>query len=166
MLLGGIIGLAAYNFFLVPLKKQTDASQIYEMRSSNEPQTAFEENRRNVDKSPAEALTRFAADPRDAEDFFLLGRAHLLLGHYPEARMAFGEAQNKIRSGDVEPVNAKTIETEIAIEMAVTSDTTIQSILKKNLDSSLQASNANANANANTSGNVNINTNAKTNANR
>src|SRR5438552_2349623 len=34
LLLGGIIGLAAYNFFLVPLKKQTDASQIYEMRSS------------------------------------------------------------------------------------------------------------------------------------
>lgn len=148
LLLGGVIGLASYYFVLAPKAQSPVAVQQTEMRSGNEPLTAFEENRRTVDKMPAEALARFGADPRDAEDFFLVGRAHLLLGHYPEARQAFTTSLERIAAGNVEPSNAKSIQTEIAIEMTVTSDSTIRGILEKNLSTQLPAGSANTAANA------------------
>ena len=148
LLLGGVIGLVSYHFFIAPKIQQSNLPPQTEMQSGNVPLTAFEESRRIVDKTPADALQKFGADPRDAEDYFLVGRSHLLLGHYTEARNAFIAAKERIAAGDVDPNNAKNIETEIAIEMAVTSDTTIQSILKKGLDDTAKPS-ANANTNAN-----------------
>ncbi|MBK7393261.1 MAG: protein phosphatase 2C domain-containing protein [Chloracidobacterium sp.] len=149
LVIGSAIGLGVYHFALAPKAADTPLPQLSEMQSSNQPQTAFEENRRNVDKDPAGALARFGADPRDAEDYFLVGRANMLLGKYPEARKAFTETRSRIAAGDVDPSNAKTIETEIAIALAVTSDTTIQSILKKELDGVKNPANTNANTNAN-----------------
>ena len=105
------------------------------MQSSNQPLSAFEENRRTVDRSPDIALAQFNRDPSDAEDFFLVGRAHLLLGHYPEAKKAFDDSLSRIGSGNVDSNNATTLKTEIVISKAVISDSTVQSILKSGLES-------------------------------
>ncbi len=149
LVIGSAIGLGVYHFALAPKAADTPLPQLSEMQSGNQPQTAFEENRRNVDRDPTSALARFGVDPRDAEDYFLVGRANMLLGKYPEARKAFVEARARIAAGDVDPNNAKTLETEIAIASAVTSDTTVQSILKKELESAKPATNTNANTKTN-----------------
>lgn len=149
LVIGSAIGLGVYHFALAPKAVEIPIPQLSEMQSGNQPQTAFEENRRNVDKDAAAALARFGVDPRDAEDYFLVGRANMLLGKYPEARKAFTESRGRIAAGDVDPNNAKTIETEIAIAAAVTSDTTVQSILKKELEAVKAPANTNSNTNAN-----------------
>lgn len=150
IILGGVIGMWVYYFVFAP--KPTDINnepRLTEMQSSNQPLSAFEENRRTVDRMPAEALARFGKDPRDAEDFFLVGRSYMLLGQYAEAKQAFNQSRTLIASGapnTVDPNNKKTLETEIAIAMAVLNDSTVETILKNQLDSSTKTV-ANANSN-------------------
>jgi serine/threonine protein phosphatase PrpC len=142
LILGTLLGLGLYHFLFAP-KPQPGLPALTEMQSANQQLSAFEENRRTVDRMPGEAITRFGADPRDAEDYFLVGRAHLLLGQYAEAKRAFGESKNRIAAGDVDQNNRKTIETEIAIAMAVLNDTTVQVILREQLAGQTGAANAN-----------------------
>jgi serine/threonine protein phosphatase PrpC len=139
LLLGSLIGLGAYHFFLADRSVPT-APPITEIKGPNQPQTAFEENRRTLDQNPEAALPRYEAEPKDAENTYLLGRTYLLLGRYPEARKAFQESRELVGSGEVDPNNARTILTEIAIAMAVTNDTLIQNSLKKELDETRAAS--------------------------
>ncbi len=149
LLLGAVFGLGAYHFVFADRTAQIVSQPINEMRSSNEPRSAFEDNRRTLDKDPDAALKYYAAEPRDAEDYFLLGRAYLLTGKYPEGRKAFIESRNQIAAGHVDPTNAKTLQNEIAIGMAVTNDTGIQRILKAELEESKLPANTAANSNTN-----------------
>lgn len=130
LVVGTMLGLSVYHFFLKPVPVST-APPVEEMRSSNIPLSAFEENRRDVDKDPAGYLSK-NAQPQDCEDFYLVGRAYMLSGDYPKARSAFAESRKRISEAD--PSNAKVIASDIAMAMAVTNDTTIQNILRKELE--------------------------------
>ncbi len=141
ILIGGLLGLGIYYFILAPKPVDTGSPQLSEMRSANIPLSAFEENRRNVDKDPAGYVAKFAANPQDSEDFYLIGRAYLLSGDYIKARSAFTESRNRL--GEADPVNVKILASDIAIALAVTNDTTIQSMLKKELDAAKPPANAN-----------------------
>ena len=143
LLIGGLIGLGAYHLFLAPSAQSLGNSPLSEMRTSNIPLSAFEENRRNVDKDPAGWVAKYSGSAQDSEDHYLLGRAFLLLGDYPKARTAFIEARDRLSGAD--PANARVMASDIAIALAVTNDTTIQTNLKKDLDAALK-SEANANA--------------------
>jgi cytochrome c-type biogenesis protein CcmH/NrfG len=149
LIIGAAIGLGVYYFVLAP--KQTEQAvggQLSEMRSANIPLSAFEENRRDVDKDPSAYITKFGSGPQDCEDHFLLGRAYLLTGDYIKARAAFTEARNRL--ADADPVNQKTLAADIATAFAVTNDTTVQSILKKELESTAaKPANANVTPNSN-----------------
>ena len=145
LLLGGLIGLGIYHFLLAPKPEDSPANQLTEMRSANIPLSAFEENRRNVDKDPAGYIAKFGAAPQDCEDYYLLGRAYLLSGDYVKAKSAFTEARSRLTEAD--PVNAKTLANEIAVSLTVINDTTVQTMLKKELDSVNKPANANSNAN-------------------
>ncbi|MEO6654819.1 MAG: protein phosphatase 2C domain-containing protein [Pyrinomonadaceae bacterium] len=148
VLLGSVIGLWVYHFALLPKPSDTEVPRLSEMKAANIPLSAFEENRRNVDKDPAGYITKFGADPQDSEDFYLLGRAYLLTADYPRAQTAFNGA--RLRLPDADPVNAKILTNDIAMALAVTNDTTIQSILKKELDATIRPSaDTNTNTNAN-----------------
>lgn len=121
LLLGGIIGAGAYHF-----TKQNQppvpqlAPQITEMQTANIPFTAFEENRRNVDRNPQQFITANAARPQDAVDHYLLGRAYLLTGKYTEAKQSFTTAKNLLAQTD--EVNGKTLSNEIAMSLAIIND--------------------------------------------
>ncbi len=143
LLVGSIIGLGAYHFFLVNPQPPAPAPAFTEMQSGNQQLSSFEDNRRTVDKMPAEAISRFGVDPRDAEDYFLLGRAQMLLGQYSDAKGSFTTSRNRMAAGDVDPNNKRTIETEIAIATAVLNDSTVQGIFRSQLELSntLPASN-------------------------
>ncbi|MFN0141155.1 MAG: protein phosphatase 2C domain-containing protein [Pyrinomonadaceae bacterium] len=147
LLIGGLVGLGVYHFLLAPQPETVNTGQLTEMRSANIPLSAFEENRRNVDKDPAGYIAKFGAAPQDCEDYYLLGRAYLLSGDFVKAKTAFTEARNRL--ADADPVNAKTVANEIAISLTVLNDTTVQTMLKKELDTLNKPVNANANANAN-----------------
>lgn len=145
LLIGGLIGLGVYHFLLAPQPETVNTGQLSEMRSANIPLSAFEENRRNVDKDPAGYIAKFGAAPQDCEDYYLLGRAYLLSGDFAKAKAAFNDARNRLAEAD--PVNAKTLANEIAVSLTVLNDTTVQTMLKKELDSVTKPANTNSNAN-------------------
>jgi len=145
LLIGALFGLGAYHFFLAPAPQVVNPGPITEMRSANIPLSAFVENRREVDKDPAGYIAKFGASPQDCEDNYLLGRAYVLTGDFPKARVAMLEARKLLK--DADPANAKTLAADIATAIAVTNDTTIQGILKKELESAVPPSNTAANAN-------------------
>lgn len=151
LLLGGLVGLGVYHFVLAPQTENVNTGQLTEMRSANIPLSAFEENRRNVDKDAAGYIAKFGATPQDCEDYYLLGRAYMLSGDFVKAKTAFTEARNRLAEAD--PVNAKTLASDIAVSLTVLSDTTVQTMLKKELDSVTKPANVNANANANVKAN-------------
>ena len=138
LLLGSLIGLGGYHYFLANRTVSTVTEPITEMRSTNPQLTAFEDNRRAVDKEPEAALKVFVSEPKDSQNLFLVGRAYLLLGKFPEAHKAFVEARDlidgEIAQGSLDPLTGQTIKTDIAIAVTVTNDTGVQKILRTELD--------------------------------
>ncbi len=158
LLLGAIMGVAGYYFLLRPAVQESSVEpppQLQEMKSGNIPLTAFEENRREVDKNPAGYLIANAATPLDAEDYFLIGRAQLLTGKYAEARRSFREAQNRLAQAD--PLNAKTLANEIAMGLAIVDAPGAFQLFSKEIEAATLSQNPNLdpNANANTAANAN-----------
>ena len=133
LLAGAAIGFGIYYFvFAAKQSDQPAAPAIAEMRTANIPLSAFEENRRDVDKDPAAYIARFGAAPQDCEDFYLLGRAYLLTGEYEKARAAFEQSRDRLPTAD--PVNQKTIAADIATSLIAITGTTSQTMLKKELE--------------------------------
>lgn len=156
LLLGSVIGLAGYHFVLLPAMQQTSEPQITEMKSTNIPLTTFEENRRNVDKDPAAYIAIITSSPQrqpDSTEFYLLGRAYMLVGDYPKARVALIESRNRLAYTEAANVNVLT--TDIAMALAVTNEPTIQNLLKKELEATKPGGGATTTANANAKTNVN-----------
>lgn len=115
-LIGAVIGAGAIYVYMqnnpppaipaVPPEKTEDISQF-----------GFELNRRNVDDNPAEFISRFGTNPGDAEDFFLLGRAHMLTGNYVDAKKALIESQNKLAMAN--EANAFVLANDIAAYLSI-----------------------------------------------
>lgn len=145
LLIGSLFGLAGYHFLIAERSAPIESPPL-EMKSSNLPQSAFEENRRTVDKDPENAIRVFSTEPKDAENTYLLGRAYLLTGDFPNARTAFKGSRELIDSGDVDSGNAETIRKDIIIAMALTDNPLSQTLLKEGLGSSnIPAANSNSN---------------------
>ncbi len=144
LLVGAAVGMGVYYFALVQKAAEAPKPQLSEMKAANIPLSAFEENRRDVDKNPAAYLEKNPT-PQDAEDYYLVGRAYLLTGDFPKAHNAFVESRNRINEAD--PINAQILKNDLAVAIAVTNDTTIQNIVKKELEPPKPAANANSNVN-------------------
>ena len=148
LLIGSLIGLASYHYFLANRIPETAPIPITEMQSSNQQLTAFEDNRRALDKDPEAALRLLINEQKDAENSFLVGRAYLLTGKYPEARKSFGEALDLIAAGKVDPNNAKTIQRDISIALTIANDPLAQKNLKKELEDPKAAATPTTNSNS------------------
>lgn len=131
LLVGGVIGAGAHYYFVQSNPPPAPAPQITEMKTPNIPFSAFEENRRNVDRNPQQFVSANAADPQDAIDFYLLGRAYLLTAKYAEAKQAFAESKNRLAQTD--SVNSKTLANEIAMAEAIIDDPFAQKAFEKDM---------------------------------
>jgi protein phosphatase len=133
LLIGAVVGLGIFYFVLKPTQPEAATTPpISQMRAANIPLSAFEENRRDVDKDPVGYITKFGTNPQDCEDYYLLGRAYLLTGDFEKARSSFETARTKLSTAD--PVNQKTIAADIATSLIAITGTTSQTMLKKELD--------------------------------
>ena len=92
----------------VPVSSVLTAQEINEYRM-------FEKVRRTVDAAPQAARTQLR-EPRTAADFYLQGRAFLLLGEYDKAREALNKA--RVFAGQSTEVNQKTLRVDIATAQA------------------------------------------------
>lgn len=144
LIIGGTIGAAAVYFWLQEQPK-TAVPVISKVETPNIPFSAFENNRRNVDKNPAQYITASGTTAEDAEDYYLLGRALALTGKYTEARDAFTKAKERLpmMSGDDKTMLAN----EIAIGLASIDSSNSRKILETEKTGT---SSTEANSNTNT----------------
>ena len=162
LLLGSILGAAAYHFMSKPQPPPIvqETPKIVEMQTPNILYSAFEDNRRNVDRDPAKYIIANDTDAKDAEDYYLLGRAYLLQEKYVDAKNAFLKAKEllpQLNGGDKAMLG-----NEIAIGLSIVDSTFSKSALKAErkdmISASSQSSNTNTAANDNTTANSNIQT--------
>lgn len=144
LVLGAAIGAGVF-YFATARSTSTPEQPLTEMRAANIPLSAFEENRRLVDKDPAGYIQK-VPQPQDAEDYYLIGRAYLLTGDYEKARTAFTASRDRLK--DVDSANAAVLKNDLAVMMVVVNSTTTQTMLKKELEPmSANANSAKTNAN-------------------
>lgn len=119
---GGILGAGAYYFWTQnnppPVVPQLTA------QSPNIEESSFESLRRSVDNDPNNFINKNAAITQDAEGLYLLGRAYLLVGKYPEAKKYLTDAKGKLAQANI--VNNKVLATDIALGMAVVEEAAAQ----------------------------------------
>jgi len=132
LILGAAIGVGVYHFAFAPqVSEAPPVEDITEMRSGNIAFTAFEENRRNVDKDPALYIQR-QPPPQDAADYFLLGRAYLLVGDFQKAKAAFTEAKKMIETS--EESNLGVMRDDIILAEAVLADPDASAAFKREIE--------------------------------
>jgi protein phosphatase len=151
LLLGGVIGAGAF-YLLSQNKSQPEVPQIVEQQTTNSPYSAFEDNRRNVDRNPEQYIFSSNGQAESAEDYYLLGRANLLAGKYPEAKIAFEEAKNRL--AQTSEVNSKILANEIAMALAIINNPSAQRAFEK--DMSLNKSDSDAQSNTSIGVNANL----------
>lgn len=145
LILGSLIGMAVYYFALAPAAPPATVSQdgqLSVMKSDDIERDSFEKLRRTVDADPAAYISN--SQPNDAEDYYLIGRANMLLGDFPKARLALIEAQKRLPQVS-SPSNARVLRTDIAAALTLANDPTIQPHFRQQLDAGAGAAPANAN---------------------
>lgn len=155
LLLGGLIGAGAVYLFSQN-KQQPEVPQIVQQQTANIPYSAFEDNRRNVDRNPEQYIFTTNGKAESSEEYYLLGRANLLTGKYSEAKKAFEEAKNRL--SQTNEVNSKILANEIAMALAIINDPFAQKAFEKdmilnNSGANVQSNSANGFSNANQSTN-------------
>lgn len=126
---------------------------ITNQKSDNVSLTAFEDTRRIVDKDPKAFLDARAITPKEAADFFWLGRALLLTGETVQAGRAYEEARRLLPSYPVQ-ADVKTMENEIAMALAIINSETARESFARSVAANAVAANTNANTNTNAAANV------------
>jgi protein phosphatase len=148
LLLGGVIAVGgSYLLGFTGPQQVVQAPQIETMQSNNVPLTSFEELRRAVDKDPEAYLAKYAPSPEDASDFYLLGRANLLLQKPQQAKQQFVLAQQNLARMTDEN-ERKTLANEIALGLAVVDNEPAAASFKKSTESNTSISNTNSNINS------------------
>lgn len=127
LIIGGIIGAAAVYYWF-QLQPKPEVPVISKVETPNIQFSAFEDNRRNVDKNPAQYIATSGTTAEDAEDYYLLGRAYILTGKYAEAKNALTSAKDRLPmvSGDDESM----LSNEIAIALASINDPNSRKVLE------------------------------------
>lgn len=154
MLLGAILGAGIYHLW-AQRNLEPEIPQLPPAPTTNIPLTSFEDLRRAVDKSPEQYVFTTNNQADSPEDYYLLGRAYLLSGKYPEAKTAFEEARNRL--AQAEEVNAQTLANEIAMGLAVVNDPFAQKAFQNDIKPDGVNANTKTNANSINQGQRNSN---------
>ena len=150
LLIGAALGAGAYHFWrqseVQAPTVQQEPAQITQMQTPNIAYSAFEDNRRNVDRDPEKYIAANNTPPDNAEDFYLLGRAYLLTGKYVEAKEAFTSA--KTRLAELDNNNQQMLGNEIAIGLSIVDSSFAKKVLETERSGANQILNPTSNANA------------------
>jgi protein phosphatase len=120
MILGGIFGIAGYYGLTQYSNSQPINNEPIVSQTNNLDFSAFEENRRNADKNPKQFLETIGANAKNAEDFYLVGRANLNMLNYKLAGEAFRKAKELLPSSN--ETNRQVLTTDINTALAMLAD--------------------------------------------
>lgn len=147
-LIGAVIGAGAIYLFMQN-NQPVPTPVIPPEQSEDVSVSSFETLRRSVDDDPAAYIERSKADPRDAVDYFLLGRAYFLEENYAEAKKMFLEAKNRL--GEAEEGNATVLANDITAYLAIIDTPNAQRLFSTELKKLDDGASDNVNVNQNAS---------------
>ncbi len=142
LVVGGILGAGGYYFWA-----QNNTPPIVPQlipQSPNVEYTSFENLRRSVDRDPNNYINKNANITQDVEGSYLLGRAYLLVGKFPEAKKYLEEAKDKLAQANI--INNKVLATDVALGLAIIDDAAAQN----KFQSQVKTGNPEANVQTNT----------------
>lgn len=117
--LGGILFAGIYHLW-AQNNVEPEVPQLVQ-QSPDIPFKAFEDNRRNVDSNPRQYIaTNMTSIPEDAEDFYLMGRAFLLIGKFTESKEMLVQAKDRLAQSS--EVNNQVLANDIILSLAVIND--------------------------------------------
>ena len=146
LIVGGILGAGAYYLW----QQNNPPSVVPQLapQSPNIEYSSFENLRRSVDNNPNNYINKNAGITQDAEGLYLLGRAYLLTGKFPEAKKSLEEAKNKLAQVNI--INSRVLATDISLGLAIIDDAAAQNKFQS------QVKVGNPEANIQNNGNANI----------
>ena len=148
LVLGAALGVGGYYLwqqYNPPAVEQPAPTPVLVEKSEDIQLSALEEARRLVDSDPQGYLNAKAAQPSDAVDFYLLGRAMLLTGREWDAKRQFDFAKQRLE--DVDERDRKTLAAEIAMASAIIGSGPASEAFKRELAAQGIAAAQDANAN-------------------
>ena len=116
ILLAGVLAFGAY--YIWSTSQPSDGVSQLQSQSQDVSLTAFEQNRRNVDSNPAQYVAVNSANPKDAVDYYLLGRAYFLQQNYESAKNHLERAKSLLPER-VSETNKKVLENEIPMLLSI-----------------------------------------------
>lgn len=153
LILGIVVGAYGYKY----LVKQVGVENppiVEPVPQTNTASETFLNLIEDVDDNPDAVILASQNIADSPEEFYLLGRAHMLKKNYAEAKKNFTEAKNRLSLADKE--NVKILTTEIAMGLAIINVPFAVRELEKELPAA-QTGNSNTNANVNPLQNSNAN---------
>jgi hypothetical protein len=131
LVLGALVGAGVYYLWQSMTAKPAEVPAITQMESSNPSFTTFEKLKREVDANPRKFIeTAEKSTPKDAADFYLLGRAYLLERNYEGAKNAFIQARNKM-SEYSEAANRDVLLSDINAYLVIAQDKAAQAAFER-----------------------------------
>ncbi len=153
LILGGLLGAGLYHLFLQNNKPVESPSA--QTQTTNNSLTSFEEARRAVDNNPELFIFNSGEKAQTAEDFYLLGRANLQSGKFPEAKNMFLQAKERL--GQTTDTNSKVLANDIETGLIMVDVPSAQDAFVKTLNSNKTDANTQTNSNAQTNTNLRAN---------
>lgn len=122
LLLGGLLGAAGYYFYTENMVSKTAPPEITKTQSADVKYKTFEDARRSVDAEPQTYIKAQGNSPKDSADFYLLGRANLLVGNVPAAKEFLTKAKESL--GEYKGDDKQMIANEIAFATSIVKNET------------------------------------------
>jgi serine/threonine protein phosphatase PrpC len=135
-------GLGAGGYYYWTLTHPTIIVTSPQIQNPPIPYSAFEEDRRAVDKDPVGYMAKHK-DPVNAEDYYLIGRALLHQKKYADAATALQRAKESLNMTGEE--NRRTLETEIAQALSIAGGREAQAAFEKAKPAATGETNTNTN---------------------
>ncbi|MCY7348283.1 MAG: protein phosphatase 2C domain-containing protein [Pyrinomonadaceae bacterium] len=147
LIVGGVLGAGVY-YLLAANNRQSpvvQVPQVTQMQSLDIPFSSFEKLRRSVDNDPNAFINEYAKTTLDTESLYLLGRAYLLTGKFPEAKKYLEEAKNKLSQANA--VNQRVLANDIALGLSIVDEAAAQNKFQSQIKPSAPTTQYNGNAN-------------------
>jgi len=135
LVVGAILGVGAYYLWLTMNTKPAEV-QVMIPQTNNIQKTTDDNSRITAETNPAQFIKQYETTaPKDALEFYLLGRANLKLKNYEEAKRQFIIARNNLK--DFSDAKMKPIlDTDIAQGLTIAQDKTVQAAFERESKSS------------------------------
>ncbi len=117
LLLGAVIGAAGFYYYTKNQAAEVTPPIVNTPENQNTERDTFINLVARADEQPEATIKTMQNIANSPEEFYVLGRANLMLKNYPEARKNFTEAKNRLAMADKE--NEKILATDIALGLAV-----------------------------------------------